>query len=106
MICLFVPAAPELLEEKRQYGKEVDIWSLGVLLYTAIATTTPFYLGIFIYFFIVILYTYILTYVYIVDTGAKEGEQEEEQEKTRQQIMRGEFSYDTPIWDSISDEGK
>jgi serine/threonine protein kinase len=38
-------AAPELLEAEKGYGMEVDIWSLGVLLFTALATSTPFAQG-------------------------------------------------------------
>lgn len=39
-------AAPELLnsspDDRKGYGMEVDIWSLGVLLYSALTNSTPF----------------------------------------------------------------
>ncbi|KAI8643048.1 kinase-like domain-containing protein [Parasitella parasitica] len=73
-------AAPELLESKG-YGKEIDIWSLGVLLFTALATSTPFF--------------------QVGDEG-----KEEDRQRLRNQIKKGDFDYSLPVWDSISDEAK
>lgn len=36
-------AAPEVLAGKRYYGKEQDVWALGILLYTIIYKENPFY---------------------------------------------------------------
>lgn len=44
-IYVWLVAAPELLRMKEDgdgYGSAVDIWSLGVLLYTALTNCTPF----------------------------------------------------------------
>lgn len=42
--CFYI-AAPELIECEKGYGVEIDIWSLGVLLFTALAMSTPFNQG-------------------------------------------------------------
>lgn len=34
--------APEVLEERHRYGKEVDYWSLGVMLYDMVVGSPPF----------------------------------------------------------------
>ncbi|CEP18858.1 hypothetical protein [Parasitella parasitica] len=69
-------AAPELLEPKG-YGNEIDIWSLGVLLFTALATSTPF--------------------SQVGDEG-----KEEDRQRLRDQIKNGDFNYSLPVWDTIS----
>ena len=35
-------AAPELLDRKQQYGKAVDVWSLGVCLYAMVTSELPY----------------------------------------------------------------
>lgn len=65
--------APEVL--KRQgYGKEVDIWSIGVITYILLCGYPPFY--------------------------------DENDIELFGQIMRGEYEFDSPYWDSISREAK
>ncbi|KAK4513467.1 uncharacterized protein ATC70_005468 [Mucor velutinosus] len=73
-------AAPELLESKG-YGKEIDVWSLGVLLFTALATSTPF--------------------LQVGDEG-----KEEDRQRLREQIKSGKLDYSLPVWEEISDDAK
>ncbi|KAG1178912.1 hypothetical protein G6F70_001313 [Rhizopus microsporus] len=72
-------AAPELIDCPNGYGKEVDIWSLGVLLFTALVAFTPF---------------------------LQRSEAEEHKRETIDQIKRGDFNFDCSVWDDISHEAK
>jgi len=67
--------APELIKCQRGivtgYGKEVDLWSAGVILYILLSTTPPF-----------------------------------EDENLYQKIVRGEYVFDVPEWDSVPDIAK
>lgn len=81
---LYCTAAPELLEAgdtkmAAGYGPAVDIWSLGVLLFTALANSTPF---------------------------PQLDETEKGKENLKQCIRKGEFKFDHPIWNTISPDGK
>ncbi|KAL9559786.1 hypothetical protein MBANPS3_000261 [Mucor bainieri] len=73
-------AAPELLESKG-YGKEIDIWSLGVLLFTALASSTPF--------------------PQVGDNG-----KEEDRQRLKEQIKVGKLDYSSPAWKEISEDAK
>ncbi|KAI9282750.1 kinase-like domain-containing protein [Sporodiniella umbellata] len=72
-------AAPELIDCPHGYGKEVDVWSLGVLLYTALVAYTPF---------------------------SQQSEADEHKKETIQQIKKGDFNFNSPTWDRITDEAK
>ncbi|KAG1381766.1 hypothetical protein G6F60_001109 [Rhizopus arrhizus] len=72
-------AAPELIDCPNGYGKEVDVWSLGVLLFTALVAFTPF---------------------------SQKSEAEEHKKETIKQIKRGDFNFDYPVWNKISHEAK
>jgi len=65
--------APEVLAQK-PYGKEVDVWSIGVISYILLCGYPPFY--------------------------------DENDANLFAQILKGEFEFDSPYWDDISDEAK
>ncbi|KAF6029327.1 CaMKI [Bugula neritina] len=65
--------APEVLNQL-PYGKEIDVWSIGVITYILLCGYPPFYA--------------------------------EEDSVLFAQIMRGEYDFDSPYWDGISDSAK
>jgi calcium/calmodulin-dependent protein kinase I len=65
--------APEVLLQK-PYGKEVDMWSIGVIAYILLCGYPPFY--------------------------------HESDQELFAQIMKGEYEFDSPYWDNISDSAK
>jgi len=65
--------APEVLAQK-PYGKEVDVWSIGVISYILLCGYPPFY--------------------------------DENDANLFAQILKGEFEFDSPYWDDISQEAK
>jgi len=68
---LFV--APEVLRQM-PYGKEVDVWSIGVIAYILLCGYPPFY--------------------------------DENDSVLFQQIMKGNYEFDSPYWDDISESAK
>lgn len=70
--------APEILtdDRHRKYGREVDIWSLGVILYICLCGFPPF-----------------SEELYSKDFPFTLG----------QQITSGRFDYPSPYWDSVGD---
>lgn len=93
-------AAPELLESKG-YGKEIDIWSLGVLLFTALATSTPFPQGL--------LKQQRASPCCMLNTNVPitvgDDGKEEDRQRLREQIKTGKLDYSLPVWEEISDDG-
>lgn len=73
--------APEVLAESqyRKYGREVDIWSLGVVLYVCLCGFPPF-----------------SNDLYSDDFPYSLG----------QQIKLGKFDYPSPHWDSVGDPAR
>lgn len=67
--------APEILSDK-EYGKEVDMWSVGVILYILLCGFPPFY-----------------------DNSGN-------LRNLYSQIKKGQFSFPSPYWDHISDGAK
>ncbi|XP_041460847.1 calcium/calmodulin-dependent protein kinase type 1D-like [Lytechinus variegatus] len=65
--------APEVLRRKN-YGKGIDIWSIGVITYILLCGYPPFY--------------------------------DDNDAALFQQIMKGEYEFDSPYWDDISDSAK
>lgn len=72
---LFV-LAPEVLLCKG-YGKKVDLWGLGVIMYILLSGMPPFGVDVSDY-----------------NIG-----------ELYEQILRGAYSFDPEVWDDISDEG-
>lgn len=70
--------APEVLAsvENRKYGREVDIWSLGVILYICLCGFPPFSDELF---------------------------SKEFPYTMSQQIKEAKFDYPSPYWDSVDD---
>ncbi|KAI9262522.1 kinase-like domain-containing protein [Helicostylum pulchrum] len=77
-------AAPEVLnssqDDYKGYGMEVDIWSLGVLLYSALTNSTPFL--------------------------QMEIDDEENKKMLKSHILNGDFNFDHSVWKEISKEAK
>lgn len=73
--------APEILQDSkhRRYGKAVDIWSLGVVMYICLCGFPPFSEEL-----------YSQDFPYTLE----------------QQIMDGRFDYPSPYWDSVSDSAR
>ncbi|KAG1449222.1 hypothetical protein G6F56_008708 [Rhizopus delemar] len=72
-------AAPELVDRPKGYGKEVDVWSLGVLLFTALVAFTPF---------------------------SQQSETDEHKKETIRQIKKGDFNFNSHVWKAISEDAK
>jgi len=65
--------APEIISGKG-YGKEVDIWSIGIVLYILLCGFPPFY--------------------------------EENNAELFEKIKQGEFEFNSPYWDDVSESAK
>jgi calcium/calmodulin-dependent protein kinase I len=65
--------APEVINGKK-YGKEVDVWSLGVILYILLCGYPPF--------------------------------RQENRAKMFKAIRKGDYVFDSPWWDEVSDDAK
>ncbi|KAI9359750.1 kinase-like domain-containing protein [Pilaira anomala] len=77
-------AAPEVLRSSQPnyegYGMEVDVWSLGVLLYSSLSNSMPFF--------------------------QMQKDSEANKKLLRSHILKGEFQFNHPAWEEISDDAK
>lgn len=62
--------------EKSSYGKAVDVWSIGVIAYILLCGYPPFY------------------------------DEDGNDDNLFAQIMKGEYEFDSPYWDNISEPAK
>uniref|UniRef100_A0A8C4YS07 Protein kinase domain-containing protein n=1 Tax=Gopherus evgoodei TaxID=1825980 RepID=A0A8C4YS07_9SAUR len=73
--------APEVIARQR-YGRPVDCWAVGVILFILLSGNPPFY----------------------ADTEQESGRGQDRQ--LFRQILAGEYSFDPPYWDEISPAAK
>lgn len=89
IIHLWIFLAPEVLAQK-PYGKAVDVWSIGVISYILLCGYPPFYDENDANLFAQILKGIVqILFQYFVKKS-----------------VTGEFEFDSPYWDEISDSAK
>ncbi|ROI16271.1 CaM kinase-like vesicle-associated protein [Anabarilius grahami] len=73
--------APEVVGRQR-YGRPVDCWALGVIMYILLSGNPPFY------------------------DEADEDDYENHDKNLFRKILAGDYEFDSPYWDDISDSAK